>query len=898
MRRRNVGSDDAPVRDGDGDGEDDDDWTMRPKPKSNRKFKVPIRPKGGSGTGLPPLLALWWVATLTALARWSVLFNVPAPVGIGAADQSRFSEERVLTHARDLAEGIGPRVVSTPAMEPAEWYVVDRARELVEEISAARADDMDVDLSIHRPTGSFRLNFLNNDIANAYTNLTNVVVRVAPKDASIDAKSVLLNAHFDTTLGSPGGADCASCVGMLLEILRVMARPGTRVPAAPVLFLFNGGEETFMQAAHGFVAHHPWAKTVGAVINIEATGTSGPDVLFRETGGWPAEVYMRTAPRPAATASIRDLVRFANLPVDTDFSVFRDPTLANGNLPGVDIASMLDGYSYHTDRDLAGRIRRGTIQAYGENVHEAMFAFARELQSMPATGSGDASSAREPVRPGAGTTFFDLYGALGVTLGTRPVAMAVQFVPLLACVVDAVVRGSSYRRGAAAAAKSWGLAAALPAALGASRAVVTGRPLVWFGKPLVTLAFYLLPSLTAVLMPYAKDRNMGAVDGARGAALVTAFVAALAGLFSAASGYMFAAWSACITVTVLVIEAMPGLNAAGWATVPLLFTAPAAFLAAPVSYVTFTLISEKVGIAGSEPWPFGLPISDAVMGLATGLLTSLSFCGLAPFMATRTRLTRSTRRVRFAMFTIWTVVAVVITFGCEPYSNFTPKRLAVLHQHDANVANTDDAVTFLVGAFDSVPAANALQTLHRASVVRPTTREDFGSMHPVTQLLGEGVVLSSSCARSPPWSTNEPTLRMSVIEEEEKEDEESWGASKTEMSPTVRIEVEMNSRYPAWSCTRVTGPVVAWSLSEELPVATGAGDGQHRWARHAGNGVASEVWKFWVDVRAGDESKVALDAWSLYPGESEETREITDGLASYISSIVGTTYRYRTAAAK
>jgi hypothetical protein len=131
-----------------------------------------------------------------------------------------------------------------------------------------------------------------------------------------------------------------------------------------------------------------------------------------------------------------------------------------------------------------------------------------------------------------------------------------------------------------------------------------------------------------------------------------------------------------------------------------------------VSYVTFTLISEKVGIAGSEPWPFGLPISDAVMGLATGLLTSLSFCGLAPFMATRTRLTRSTRRVRFAMFTIWTVVAVVITFGCEPYSNFTPKRLAVLHQHDANVANTDDAVTFLVGARASDVASSFRCSTH------------------------------------------------------------------------------------------------------------------------------------------------------------------------------------------
>jgi len=53
---------------------------------------------------------------------------------------------------------------------------------------------------------------------------------------------------------------------------------------------------------------------------------------------------MRVAPRPVATASIRDLVRFASLPVDTDFSVFADPTLAHGNLPGVDVASMLVGY--------------------------------------------------------------------------------------------------------------------------------------------------------------------------------------------------------------------------------------------------------------------------------------------------------------------------------------------------------------------------------------------------------------------------------------------------------------------------------------------------------------------------------------------------------------------------
>ena len=137
-----------------------------------------------------------------------------------------------------------------------------------------------------------------------------------------------------------------------------------------------------MQAAHGFVAHHPWAAEAGAVINVEATGTSGPDVLFRESGGWPAELYMKHAPRPVATATVRDLVRFANLPVDTDFSVFRDPTLEHGNLPGVDLASMLDGYSYHTDRDVVSRIRAGSIQAYGENVMRATEAFAAKLEKI------------------------------------------------------------------------------------------------------------------------------------------------------------------------------------------------------------------------------------------------------------------------------------------------------------------------------------------------------------------------------------------------------------------------------------------------------------------------------------------------------------------------------------
>ena len=41
-------------------------------------------------------------------------------------------------------------------------------------------------------------------IANAYQNVSNVVLAITPTSAPPGAKAVLLNAHFDNTLSSPG----------------------------------------------------------------------------------------------------------------------------------------------------------------------------------------------------------------------------------------------------------------------------------------------------------------------------------------------------------------------------------------------------------------------------------------------------------------------------------------------------------------------------------------------------------------------------------------------------------------------------------------------------------------------------------------------------------------------
>ena len=60
------------------------------------------------------------------------------------------------------------------------------------------------------------------------------------------------------------------------------------VEADFLVFLVDEGEEAGLLGASGFVADHPLAPAIGAVVNLEARGTSGPSVMFETSGdnGW------------------------------------------------------------------------------------------------------------------------------------------------------------------------------------------------------------------------------------------------------------------------------------------------------------------------------------------------------------------------------------------------------------------------------------------------------------------------------------------------------------------------------------------------------------------------------------------------------------------------------------
>jgi len=69
-----------------------------------------------------------------------------------------------------------------------------------------------------------------------YVNLTNIIVRVS--DGTLEGKehALLVNAHLDSTLPSPGAADDALCVGIMLECMRVLLNTPQWSPKHAIIF--------------------------------------------------------------------------------------------------------------------------------------------------------------------------------------------------------------------------------------------------------------------------------------------------------------------------------------------------------------------------------------------------------------------------------------------------------------------------------------------------------------------------------------------------------------------------------------------------------------------------------------------------------------------------------------
>lgn len=258
---------------------------------------------------LPALTAL---ASVLLLSVFVITINesaLPNPNTYSPSESMPFNLTNALRHIKHL--GQKRRTVSSVALE-------DALRYIVKEMDALRLTALQnnylLDIQTFRSTpGSFATGIGSLDLLHAYDDIPSVIIRIRPHHIEKNTKIpvLLVNAHVDSALGSPGVSDNLSGVGLSMDVIRaIISSSSDRFRLKrPVIFLFNGAEETVLPGAHSFVTQHPWGRYPAAHINLESIGSGDTYYLFQlgPNAPWLARVYANSVSIPYGTVAATDV---------------------------------------------------------------------------------------------------------------------------------------------------------------------------------------------------------------------------------------------------------------------------------------------------------------------------------------------------------------------------------------------------------------------------------------------------------------------------------------------------------------------------------------------------------------------------------------------------------------
>ncbi|KAL0810697.1 hypothetical protein ABMA28_010024 [Loxostege sticticalis] len=270
-------------------------------------------------------------------------------------DWQTFSEESAQHYLKQILGG-EPRVSGT-------IFHFVKTRDLFNLVNdVASQSRLPVRTDWQYATGDYFLN-MSIPYVNYYQNVSNIVALLEGENGFLSdgtlAPSLLVNCHYDSVPFAQGASDNGVFCAVMMEVLSRLARRTTKFKHN-VIFLFNGAEENPLQGSHAFL-QHPWAKSVTALINLDAGGMNGKPSVFQVTDPRILSAYQAGTPRPSAQGVGEFLFMSGIIPSDTDFRIFRD----FGHIQGIDIAFTKWGVVYHTRNDRPELILPGVIQNAG-----------------------------------------------------------------------------------------------------------------------------------------------------------------------------------------------------------------------------------------------------------------------------------------------------------------------------------------------------------------------------------------------------------------------------------------------------------------------------------------------------------------------------------------------------
>lgn len=305
------------------------------------------------------LLAAVALACVTGTTR-------PPPSSTPDADADAALRERLLADLAHVADV--PRPAGSAALSSAAGWIEERLRAEGAEVEVQHT------ASTSTAKGVLRAGWVRNVVARFPAS--------APPAVASGSGAVVVVAHLDTVNGSPGACDDGAGLVSLIET----ARSVRAIPRRPrdVVLLATDGEENGLLGATAFLSKHPLARSIAAVINLDARGCSGPAFLFETRGAGVFEAYAAARVGPFGDRALEALYR--SLPNDTDGSVFRDAGLRLANL-----ALGAAHQYYHSPLDRIENVDASAVAHLARSASELTRAFLDEADSGSAAHTGDSA---------------------------------------------------------------------------------------------------------------------------------------------------------------------------------------------------------------------------------------------------------------------------------------------------------------------------------------------------------------------------------------------------------------------------------------------------------------------------------------------------------------------------
>ncbi|KAG0205995.1 hypothetical protein BGX28_002497 [Mortierella sp. GBA30] len=826
---------------------------------------------------LATVLYLGFLLSLVLLAHY-VHYSLPRPLSSeegSVLDPStgqrhlRFSEENVRKIVRHLSEDIGYRVVGTAQDQETQAYLIREIKALKDQAQRERVTTAipQFETWIQIADGSHKFDFMSKVVMKMYTNMTNIVVRLSC-GPECDKNAILLNAHYDTTLGSPGAADDALPVGVMLELIRILSQqPAPKKNSlifCNMLILrcvFNGGEESLQDASHSFITNHELRHSIKAVINLEACGTTGPEVLFQANSRTMIDAY-RQVPYPHGTAMGNDLFTTGFILSDTDFRQF----VEYGNLTGLDMAVYKNSYLYHTHLDLDRHMERGLPQHLGENTLALTNYLANEaeLVGMQATSA---------------VVYFDVFGKFFVSYSMDTAIRSHALIGMLALMSMAVGVSRPTVRSMVSVFLSF-IAALLAPSLSAFVVRIIGTPMVWFSHEWLPLAIYGPMSLAGMFAIQWIFHQTKASPGANelsamsGIQIVYTISMIIASVARIASSYFLAMYS-LVTSAALIYnswnvlwpkKAEIEIRSVKYST----YFVASAIQTLYSSYGIFSLYDMLVPLTGRIG--VDAPV-DLVVAVVTGFGVFM-FC--PPLLAFSHRFGRVVlKRLVIGLVLLHLFVVLISSSLMYPYNELHPKR--VFAQHLRNITS-GESLMFLAHC-DPGPFQDYVAEVEKLFDTKAEFRNtsfspnDWKSVYPFSQFL-ESFVIDTA-----PYIRKHTTNR--TIADSERPltalitDAPRLVAENVSYDPVQKIRrLTILCTHPnyIWTVTSFDAEVLDWSMGLEVP----SKQKFHYVIRHAG-GFRTDGWKLELAYRASgrdDRLRIELTAMETEGFGKDMEREL------------------------